>query len=143
MNMLENKKFTMHKAPFIRKADHGENTTVMMRDFMIALAYLIIFAWVKNGLLPYIADKTNFFGMLYPLLLVLVGAASAFLFEFLWYYFIIKKGKSLDQPCEELSFNSGDSPRDDRSRLDAALARRDRSFLRHRRRQTPLRRLRK
>ena len=93
MNMLENKKFTMHKAPFIRKADHGENTTVMMRDFMIALAPLIIFAWVKNGLLPYIADKTNFFGMLYPLLLVLVGAASAFLFEFLWYYFIIKKEK--------------------------------------------------
>ena len=93
MNMLENKKFTMHKAPFIRKADHSENTTVMMRDFMIALAPLIIFAWVKNGLLPYIADKTNFFGMLYPLLLVLVGAASAFLFEFLWYYFIIKKEK--------------------------------------------------
>ena len=48
MNMLENKKFTMHKAPFIRKADHGENTTVMMRDFMIALAPLIIFAWVKT-----------------------------------------------------------------------------------------------
>ncbi|MGI6767651.1 MAG: RnfABCDGE type electron transport complex subunit D [Bacilli bacterium] len=89
--MSENKKFILSKEPFIRKADHNENTTVMMRDFMIALFPLIIFAWVKNGLIPYLNDATNFFGMLYPLLLVLVGGLSAFLFEFLWYKFLIKK----------------------------------------------------
>jgi len=91
IDMTDNKKFTLHKAPFIRKADNGATTTVMMRDFMIALAPLILFAWVKNGLLPFIAEKTNFFGLLYPLLLVLVGGATSFLCEFLWYYFLVKK----------------------------------------------------
>ncbi len=88
--MSENKKFILSKEPFIRKADHNENTSVMMRDFMIALAPLIIFAWVKNGLLPYLTDATSFFGMLYPLLLVLVGGVSSLVFEVLWYTFIIK-----------------------------------------------------
>lgn len=89
--MSENKKFILSKAPFIRKADHKENTSMMMLDFLIALTPLIIFAWVKNGLIPYFADETNFFGMLYPLLLVLIGGASSFLFEFLWYYFLVTK----------------------------------------------------
>ena len=47
--MSTNKKFILSKEPFIRKADHNENTTVMMRDFMIALLPLIVFAWVKTA----------------------------------------------------------------------------------------------
>lgn len=91
--MSTNKKFILSKEPFIRKADHNENTTVMMRDFMIALLPLIVFAWVKNGLIPYINHDTNFFGMLYPLLLVLVGGLSAFVFEFLWFYLLVPNKK--------------------------------------------------
>jgi len=87
--MTENRKFILSKEPFIRKADHKESTSVLMRDFVIALVPLIIFAWVKNGLMPFLDGNTNFFGLLYPLLLVVVGGASSFLFEFLWFRFIV------------------------------------------------------
>lgn len=89
--MNDNKRFDLGKAPFIRKADHSAaSTSTFMMDFMIALAPLIIFAWIKNGILPYVAKDTNFLGMVYPLLLVLIGGGFSFLLEFLWYKFIIK-----------------------------------------------------
>lgn len=89
--MNDNKRFDLGKAPFIRKADHSAaSTSTFMMDFMIALAPLIIFAWIKNGILPYVAKDTNFLGMIYPLLLVLIGGGFSFLLEFLWYKFIIK-----------------------------------------------------
>lgn len=87
--MNENKKFILSKEPFIRKADHSENTATMMRDFLIALTPLIIFAWVKNGLLPFIDGNTGVWGMLYPLVLVLVGAATSVLVEVFWYGVLI------------------------------------------------------
>lgn len=89
--MNDVKKFKLGKAPFIRKADgRCETTTSFMRDFMIALAPLIIFAWIKNGLLPFLDKNTNFIGMIYPLLLIVFGAGFSILLEFLWYAFIIK-----------------------------------------------------
>ena len=89
--MNDNKRFILGKAPFIRKADQSaSSTSTFMMDFMIALAPLIYFAWIKNGILPYVAKDTNFLGMIYPLLLVLIGGGFSFLLEFLWYKFIIK-----------------------------------------------------
>ncbi|HHX00960.1 MAG TPA: FMN-binding protein [Acholeplasmataceae bacterium] len=87
---MNGKRFSLGKAPFLRKADlTRENTSGFMLDFMIALAPLIIFGWVKNGLLPFIDNNTNFWGMIYPLILPLAGGAFSFILEFLWYKFIV------------------------------------------------------
>ncbi|NLD25762.1 MAG: RnfABCDGE type electron transport complex subunit D, partial [Acholeplasmataceae bacterium] len=88
--MNENKKFILSKEPFIRKADHSENTATMMLDFLIALSPLILFAWIKNGLLPFIDGNTNFLGLIYPLLLVVLGGATSLLVEVFWYGVLIK-----------------------------------------------------
>src|SRR5690554_2527459 len=87
---MNGKRFSLGKAPFLRKADlTRENTSGFMLDFIIALVPLIIFGWVKNGLLPFIDNNTNFWGMIYPLILPLAGGAFSFILEFLWYKFIV------------------------------------------------------
>ena len=69
---MSTQNFVLDKAPYIRKADNkGYGTAVMMRDFLIALLPLIIFAWVKNGLLPFInRDTSSVWNMLRPLVMV-------------------------------------------------------------------------
>ena len=52
--MTENRKFILSKEPFIRKADHKESTSVLMRDFVIALVPLIIFAGLRMDLCPFL-----------------------------------------------------------------------------------------
>lgn len=94
---MNGKRFNLGKAPFIRKADLTlQNTSSFMRDFMIALVPLILFAWVKNGLLPFIDKNTNFFGLVYPLLLPILGGLFSVLLELGWWKFIIK-----DKPLKE------------------------------------------
>jgi electron transport complex protein RnfD len=72
----------------------------MMKDFSIALFPLILFAWVKNGLMPYIAGDVGLVGMLYPLLFVIVGGASSLLIEGL-YFMIFMKEKDLKKRLQE------------------------------------------
>lgn len=102
--MTQQRRFTPSgKAPFIRQADVKKgigSTNVMMRDFIIALIPLIIFAWVKNGLMPFLstnpATKISFFEMLYPLLFIIIGGLTSFLLEGLYYSLFFKlKGEEL------------------------------------------------
>lgn len=94
---MNGKKFELGKTPFIRKADlTQENTSGFMRDFLIALLPLVLFAWVKNGILPFANGDTNFWGMLYPLLLPVFGFVFSTLLEGLWYFLIVKKGPVFD-----------------------------------------------
>lgn len=101
--MTQQRRFSLDKAPFIRQADVKKgigSTNVMMRDFIIALIPLIVFAWVKNGLLPFLssnpATKITFFEMLYPLLFILIGGLTSFLIEGLYYSLFYKhKGEEL------------------------------------------------
>lgn len=100
------KKFVLEKAPFIRSADESIITTQqMMRDVIIALIPLILFGWIKNGLLPYINQfgnlnfslipyldssiKISFGKMLYPLIFVVFGGLFSVILEGL--YFILFK----------------------------------------------------
>jgi len=80
------KRFPLSKAPFLRLADDSRyRSETIMRNFTIALVPLILFAWVKNGLLPFISNdpvvKTTFIEMIYPLLLVFIGALTSLLAE--------------------------------------------------------------
>lgn len=98
------KKFILEKAPFIRSVDEKIiSTKQMMRDVIFALIPIIIFAWIKNGLLPYIfKDKIDdalfgfiiaggyqmtFWQMLRPLVFVILGGLFSMLLEGLYFAF--------------------------------------------------------
>ena len=93
---MADKKFLFTKGPYIRRADFNKlNTNTMMADVVIALLPLMIFAWIKNGIVPlcnHIAGA-NFWAMIHPLASILIGGASAYLFEALFYLFFIKTEK--------------------------------------------------
>ncbi len=75
-------RFKNGKTPFVRIADSkGHNTSTMMRDFLIALIPVILFGWYKNGLKPFINDEINFYQMLYPLIIVIVGGLACYILE--------------------------------------------------------------
>jgi electron transport complex protein RnfD len=90
--MNEQRKLILGKEPFIRKADNPNyGTQIVMRDFMIALLPLILFAWIKNGLLPFIKGDTNsVWTMLYPLIFIFIGGFTSMLVEFVYYKFLMK-----------------------------------------------------
>ena len=92
---MNSRKFTLGKEPFIRKADHFENTSTMMWDFIIALIPLIIFAWYKNGIMPYFSNEVvvpvTFWQMVYPLILVITGAVVCSGIEFVYYVYMKKE----------------------------------------------------
>ena len=86
------KKFLLGKTPVIRSVDSkGVSTNRMMIDLLIALTPIIIFAWVKNGLLPFInLPGLSVLSMLYPLLFVIAGALASFVLEALYFYTFLK-----------------------------------------------------
>lgn len=71
---------------FLRK---NNSTKKIMMHLLIALAPIIIFNVYKNGYIPYSNGKTDFIGLIYPLLFVLIGALTTFAVELL--YAIINK----------------------------------------------------
>lgn len=78
--------------PFIKD---NNRTKKMMNHLLIALTPIILFAFIKNGLLPYKKGYTNLYGMIYPLIFILVPTISAFLFEIIFGLITRKKIKYL------------------------------------------------
>lgn len=80
------------KGPFLRSVDEGRNSTgKMMRNILIAVLPLVIFGWVKNGIIPFFKyDNVSFITMIWPLLFVVVGAFTSIALECL--YFTLFKG---------------------------------------------------
>lgn len=100
------KKFVSEKAPFIRNMDEKVTTTTkMMTDVIIALLPIILFAWFKNGILPYINQfnpinstflpyynqvvRVSFWEMLHPLIFIVLGGIFSVVLEGL--YFLLFK----------------------------------------------------
>lgn len=81
-------KFNVFKGPFVKSKN---STSKMMLNLFIALLPIILFAWYKNGVILYINDKTDMFGMFYPLLFVLTGALTSFITELLYTFIFLKK----------------------------------------------------
>ena len=87
-------RFSGGKAPFLRIADtKGHGTDVIMRDFIIGLLPVIIFAWYKNGIQVYIDGNTGILGMLYPLFFVFAGGFISVLMEAIAFYMMGAKDK--------------------------------------------------
>jgi Na+-translocating ferredoxin:NAD+ oxidoreductase RnfD subunit len=71
--------------PFIRA---NNTTTKIMRNILLALLPLILFAVYKHGYIPYANNKIKLLGLFYPLAFIIVGALTSFLIEFIYYKFI-------------------------------------------------------
>lgn len=84
---MPKRKFVIGKGPFIRSTDEGINsTTKMMVDVIIALTPIVLFAWYKNGIKPFIElENVSFWVMIWPLLFVLSGSLTSFVLEALYF----------------------------------------------------------
>jgi len=88
-------RFANGKAPFLRTSDaKNSGTGVIMRDFMIGLLPVILFAWYKNGIKVFIEGNITFLEMLYPLIFILLGGILSTLFEGLYFYITDKNVRS-------------------------------------------------
>lgn len=97
-------RFAGGKAPFIRISDEKEhNTNTIMRDFMIALMPVILFSWYKNGIQVFLDGNINFFEMLYPLFLVVIGGLLSVLMEAIFFYVTDKDQRTFKDIKRKLS----------------------------------------
>ena len=78
--------------PFVKD---NNKTKTMMNHLLIALTPIILFAFIKNGLLPYKKGYTNLFGMFYPLIFILIPTISTFLLEIIFGLITKKKLRDL------------------------------------------------
>ena len=75
--------------PFIKIKN---TTTRMMINVIVALIPIILFSFYKNGVIPYTKGYISIFEMFYPLIFILIGTLSTFIFETI-YLVIVGKGK--------------------------------------------------
>lgn len=79
--------------PFMKSKD---KTSKIMNRLFISLIPIIIFSFYKNGILLYLKGYTNFFGMFYPLIFIILGSMSSLITEeAIIYIFKKKRGKEL------------------------------------------------
>ena len=64
--------------PFVRS---GNKTDKMMKALIVALIPIVLFNEYKNGVIPYINNKTDIIGLCYPLIVVIVGMLTTYLTE--------------------------------------------------------------
>lgn len=83
--------------PFIKD---NNTTKKMMTHLLIALTPIIIFTFIKNGIVPYSKGYTNTLGLFYPLIFIAIPTLCTFLSETL-YIMLIKK-----QPLKDAIKNS-------------------------------------
>lgn len=100
---MVNKKFDLYKEPYIRKADnkyYGSN--VIMFDFLISLLPIILIGWYQNGIRVFMNNK-SLISLIHPIIFVILGGLSCFIFEALYFYLTRKKE---DKNIFELSLKS-------------------------------------
>lgn len=73
--------------PFIRTKN---DTDKIFKNLFIALIPIIIFSFYKNGIIPFVNNKTSAIGLFYPLIFILIGGLSSYLIEKI-YCKILKK----------------------------------------------------
>ena len=82
------KNFHLEKGPFLKCKNNSDK---IMLNLLIALLPIILFSFYKNGIYLFINGYANVFQMFYPLLFVLIGGISTFVFETLYHKFILHK----------------------------------------------------
>lgn len=76
--------------PFMRIKN---TTTRMMVNVIVALIPIILFTFYKNGVVPYQKGYTDIYGMLYPVIFILISVTGTFMIETI-YDVIFNKNKN-------------------------------------------------
>ena len=82
------KEFHLEAGPYIK---HNNSTSKMMFHLMIALIPIIIFSFIKNGVVPFVNNKTDIIGMFYPLIFIGISTMTSFITELLYVRLFLKK----------------------------------------------------
>ena len=97
-------RFANGKAPFLRISDQPkQGTGIIMRDFVIGLLPVILFAWYKNGIRVYMEGNATILEMLYPLFFILTGGILSMLMEAVFFYITDKDHRDLKSIAVKLS----------------------------------------
>lgn len=82
------KEFHNKIGPFLKS---NNSSRKVMRNLLIALLPIILFAIYKNGIIPFINHTTNIFGLFYPLIFIIIPLVITILVELLYGIIILKK----------------------------------------------------
>jgi electron transport complex protein RnfD len=97
-------RFANGKAPFLRRADEKTyGTSTIMRDFLIGMLPLILFAWYKNGIQVYLDGNIRLIEMFYPLVFILLGGLLSMIFEGLYFMITDKTVRTPKAMMKQLS----------------------------------------
>lgn len=80
-----------NSGPFI---ESPLSTGKMMRNLVIALTPIIIFAFIKNGFIPYQKGYVDLFGLFLPLICIFGAAFASFFSEFLYQILFMRRRKT-------------------------------------------------
>lgn len=80
--------FNVLKGPFVKSKN---STHKIMKNLFISLIPIILFSFYKNGIILYKNNKTDIFGMFYPLIFIFIGLITGFVTETLYARIFLKK----------------------------------------------------
>ncbi|MDD3841988.1 MAG: RnfABCDGE type electron transport complex subunit D [Candidatus Izemoplasmatales bacterium] len=99
-------RFANGKAPFLRKTDDlTYGTQVIMRDFLIGLIPLILFAWYKNGIKVYVEGNATLLEMFYPIIFIMLGGLISMVIEGLFFIITDKEVRTLKVMMKKLQLS--------------------------------------
>ena len=86
------KQFVTKDSVYVRS---NNNTYKIMKHLLIALIPIVLFAFYKNGIYPFINGDSNFVEMLYPIIFITTGVLTNIIIEAAYDYIIlgVKKEK--------------------------------------------------
>lgn len=84
------KDFHLGVGPFMKDKN---STSKMMIHLLISLMPIIIFAFIKNGVIPYMHGFGSFISMFYPLVFIIIGSFTSVITEIIYTKFALKKSK--------------------------------------------------
>ena len=61
--------------PFIKSE---KDTNDIMKHLLIALAPIVLFAYIKNGLIPFVKGYTDVIGLFYPLIFIMIYTVNIY-----------------------------------------------------------------
>lgn len=82
------KQFHQKKGPFLKSKNQ---TSHMMHILLLSLLPIILFSEFKNGILPFIDQKTDFLGMIYPIFMIIFSGTMTYIIEYICARGILKK----------------------------------------------------
>ena len=85
------KEIHIKEGPFIKTENKVQN---IMKNLLISLIPIILFAFYKNGYLPFKHGTTDIIGLFYPLIFIAIAVLTSCLTEYLYNLVINKEKKS-------------------------------------------------